>query len=247
MIAAQSPTALQVREALATAVDAENSQPRIGARRQAETLGQPPLDNAFLDRCRLALSGLVGLNDSGVIQISSARRGEGRSTVAAAVATVLARTRGRTGVLLLDLDFSRASQADLFAVAPAPGLADYLEGREKLLRLVAGLERQLWLTPAGNHLGDPLRVIHILSVDRLLEVFRESFQWVVLDLPPLLDNPEVTLLAREADWHILVGRHRRTSLGALRKVHELLDTDRPAGFLLTSDSNRIPGWIRRRL
>jgi Mrp family chromosome partitioning ATPase len=164
------------------------------------------------------------------------------------VATVLARTRGRGGVLLLDLDFARARQADLFATAPAPGLADYLEGREWLRAVRGGPGQQLWLIPAGNHLGDPLRLIQVITMDDLLSVFRERFQWIVLDLPPLLSNPEVAKLAGKVDWHVIVGRHRRTAVADLRLVRELLGGDeRPAGFLLTDDTTRVPEWIRRRL
>jgi len=94
--------------------------PSSVGRRQPETLGEPPFGAPFRDRCRLALGSLVGLEDEGVIEVSSPRRKEGRTSVAAALALVLASTRaGR--VLLLDLDFERAAQADLFSIAPSPG------------------------------------------------------------------------------------------------------------------------------
>jgi Mrp family chromosome partitioning ATPase len=82
----------------------------------------------------------------------------------------------------------------------------------------------------------------------MLELFRERFQWVVLDLPPLLGSPEVASLAARADWHVLVGRHRRTSISELRTARELVGADvGTAGFILTGDSSRVPGWIKRRL
>jgi Mrp family chromosome partitioning ATPase len=235
-----------VREALAALLDpAIPKTPAPG--RSGEPLGDPPLDAAFLERCRMALSGLLGLDDHGVIQVSSPQRREGRSSVAAGLATVLARSRARRGVLLLDLDFERPGQASMFSIAPEPGLADFLEGRERLRAVVGGPDQQLCVVPAGTRLGDPVKLLHQIADDDLIEVFRQRFQWVVLDLPPLLRIPEAVGLAVRADWHVIVGRHRRTRLADLRRVRQMLGPDRAAGFLLTGDTSRVPRWIRRRL
>jgi Mrp family chromosome partitioning ATPase len=249
MIAGATVAAQGLRESLGQLLDpVDDSRPRPPGRRSTESLGELPFDAPFMDRCRLALSGLLGLEDDGVIEVSSPRRKDGRSSVAAALAVVLARTRARGGVLLLDLDFARAAQADLFSIAPAPGLADYLEGRERLRGVAAGSDRQLWVIPAGSHLGDPLRILHLLLSEQMLSVFRERFQWVVLDLPPLLGNPEVAGLAGRANWHVLVGRHRHTSIAELKKARELVGAGADtAGFVMTGDASRVPDWIRRRL
>jgi Mrp family chromosome partitioning ATPase len=248
VIAHPASAADGLRQALDLLLEPLDERPRPPGRRSNESLGEVPLDPAFLDRCRLALHNLVGLDDEGIIEVSSPRRKDGRSSVAAALAVVLARTRARGGVLLLDLDFARAAQDGLFSIAPSPGLADYLEGREKLRAVAGGPDRQLWVIPAGSHLGDPLRLLHLLVADRMLATFRERFQWIVLDLPPLLGSPEVASLAARADWHVLVGRHRRTTVTELKVARELIGAENgSAGFLMTGDASRIPGWIRRRL
>ena len=60
--------------------------------------------------------------------------------------------------------------------------------------------------------------MHQIAEPGLFSIFREYFDWVVIDVPPILDNPEVTALAPLADWHVVVGRHRRTLLAELSKV-----------------------------
>ena len=243
-----SNAAATLLDALTGAIDPSASKQLQGFRRRpTESLSLPPLDHEFVERCRLALAKLVALEDEGTIAVCSARRGEGRSTVAAAIALALSKSRADGRVLLLDLDFGRARQAELLSVAPSPGLADYLEGRERLRLVAGGPNRQLWHVPAGTPLGDRLRLFHQLSSDEMLRVFRQRFQWVVIDLPPVLGHPETTPLLHQVDWHLVVGRHRRTTLADLREVAEILGEDRPSGFLLTSDSTRIPRWIRRLL
>jgi Mrp family chromosome partitioning ATPase len=239
--------AAALREALAAVVEPRSTELQGYRRRPAEALGQPPLDAEFITRCRIALSRLVAVEDEGVIAVCSARRGEGRSSVATAVAYSLSQSRADGRVLLLDLDFGHATQAEALSVGSAPGLADFLEGRERLRLIAGGPNRQLWLAPAGTHLGDRLRLLHQLAGESLIEVFREKFQWVVLDLPPLIGHPETMSLVRSADWHLVVGRHRGTTFAELREVAGMLGDEKPAGFLLTGDSTRIPGWLRRLL
>jgi len=236
-----------VREALTGGLESPGQLQGFRSR-PTESLDQPALEAECVEACRIALAKLVSLEDEGVIAVCSARRREGRSSVATALALTLARSQAQTRVLLLDLDFGHARQAELLAVSPAPGLAEFLEGRERRLRLVSGgPNNQLWLLPAGVHIGDRVRLFHVFKGAAMLSVLRERFQWIVVDLPPLVGHLEVSPLARAVDWRVMVGRHRRTTLADLRECSEVLGDDGPTGFLLTGDSTRIPNWIRRRL
>jgi Mrp family chromosome partitioning ATPase len=248
MIGGPSALTASLAEALTAAVEpAADRQLQGFRRRPTESLSPPQLDPDFVERCRLAVAKLVAAEDEGTIAVSSCRRGEGRSSVAAAAALALSRSRADGRVLLLDLDFGHAAQADLLSIAPSPGLAEFLEGRERLRLVAGGPNRQLWHIPAGTHLGDRLRLFHVVASEEMLPVFRQRFQWVVVDLPPVLGHPETTPLLRQADWQLIVGRHRRTTLADLREVAETVGDEKPTGFLLTGDSTRIPRWIRRLL
>lgn len=247
MIGGTTVMAANLREALAAVLEPRSTELQGYRRRPTEALGQPPLDPQFITRCRIALGRLVAFEDEGVIAVCSARRGEGRSSVATAVAYSLSQSRADGRVLLLDLDFGHSTQAEALSVPTTPGLADFLEGRERLRLVAGGPHRQLWLAPAGTHLGDRLRLQHQLAGESLIDVFREKFQWVVLDLPPLIGHPEAVSLVRSADWHLVVGRHRSTTFAELREVSGMLGDEKPAGFLLTGDSTRVPRWLRRLL
>ncbi|HYW22795.1 MAG TPA: hypothetical protein VE953_01440 [Terriglobales bacterium] len=247
MISGTTAMAAALREALTSIVDPPAGELQGFRRRPVESVNQPSLDPEFVDRCRIALGRLVAVEDEGVIAVCSARRGEGRSSVATAVAYALSQSRADGRVLLLDLDFGHATQAEILSVASSPGLADFLEGRDRLRLVAGGPNRQLWLAPAGTYLGDRLRLLHQLTSESLITVFREKFQWVVLDLPPILGHPETMMMVRSADWHLVVGRHRGTTFADLREVAGMLGEEKPAGFLLTGDSTRVPRWIRRLL
>lgn len=213
-----------------------------------ESLQQSGLDRNFVEACRRAFSGLANrLPDAGVVAVTSSYRGEGRSSVAAGLAVGLSReTEGR--VLLADLDVARPSLASRFGVHPEPGVAEHLEDGASLRVIGGGPSRKLWLLPAGSRpKGGTSRFVHLLSISGFYESCRQAFSWTVLDLPPLLDNPEAAMLVRQADGCILVGRYRSTALNAVSRAAELIPADCPTGFVMTEDTSRVPGWIARLL
>lgn len=214
-------------------------------RPSGEVLGKPELQQQFLDRCRTSLHSLISSQEvGGVLQICSAREDEGRSSVAAAMAVSLVRTYGER-VALLDLDFGSAGLTRVFGVNPAPGMADWLEGGERLRMIVGGSNRLLTLLPAGQHYRDPALLYSEVVRREVVETLLRHFTWVVMDLPPLLIEPAAAQLVPFADWRVLVGKYQQTILHDLEETAEQFGDHGVTGFLLTGDSSRIPSWIRR--
>lgn len=161
-----------------------------------------PVDPAVARLCRGTFTALrERLGESGVIAVVSPHRGEGRSTVAAALAECISRaTEGP--VLLLDLDLDRKD------------------------------------TP--SFLG-------AMAEDGVLDGCRARFPWTVVDLPPILDIPDVARLTAQADGFVVVGRYRTTRVDALARVRRLLPAAAPIGFVMTACSSAVPSWIDRLL
>jgi Mrp family chromosome partitioning ATPase len=246
MIGSQ-PSALsdRFRVALATAMSEPVAIPGF-VRQRHEILGRPPFDREFLGRCHDAFMGLLPrlAMPAGILAVVSPHRGDGRSSVAAGLALAIC---GDTGsrLAIIDLDFERPSLARLFGTQDSRGLADYLE-REDRLRVLPGQPAgRLWLVPAGARRPESARLCHLVAGGRLPAIFREQVEWVVLDLPPLLDCPEAMLLADQADAYILVGRYQGTAVRALERAAALLPKDRPVGFVMTANASAVPAWLQR--
>lgn len=209
-----------------------------------ETLRRARLPVEFQQACRAAFSALAArMRANGVIAVVSPHRGDGRSAVAAGLAGVIASDTG-SQVLLVDLDFERPRLARFFGVSPQPGLADYLEGRAAL-RVVAGADQALQLITAGGREGSVASLLHKAATLGIQGAANED-RWVVLDVPPLLDQPEAGILLSIADAFLLVGRYRRTLASSLHRTAKLLP-ERPAGFFMSANSSRVPAWLRRLL
>lgn len=216
-------------------------------RASRETLGKLRCDQRFQESCRRALHQLIqGPHDQGVVGILSPQRGEGRSTVAAAMASSLQHSYGDP-VALLDLDFEKQDLSTLFGVDPVPGLADYLEDRKPLRLVAGGAGRRLCLIPAGRAEGERAALYRGLVERNLLGTLGARFRWIVIDLPPLLVEPAGAWLAPMARWQVVVGRYRRTTLSDLEELADMVGIGEKAGFLLTGDTSRIPAAIRRLL
>jgi len=81
---------------------------------------------------------------------------EGKSTVSANLATILAR-RQQPKILLLEGDLRRPSLSKQFGLGGIPGLSEWLKGEPRPMKHVYRLEGpNLWLLPAGRPPENPL-------------------------------------------------------------------------------------------
>ena len=136
-----------------------------------------------------------------LIPVVSPRAGEGRTTLAVALARKLAGLGART--LLVDADLRRPSIHERFGLANERGLADLLEGRG--VRLAQALAN-LAVLPAGRSREYPLE---LLSRPRLREFLRAAsgpFRAVVIDTPAAARGPDFEIFAAHARGALVVVR-----------------------------------------
>lgn len=173
-------------------------------------------------------------DDHRVVMISSAMAGEGKTTLAANLATSLASAGRRT--LLVDFDLRRPMLHQVYQVPIGPGLGELLSGPDltdytDYIRETA--TEGLWLIPAG---AKRQRAIAELSDARTAELFaalKEQFEFIIVDGPPVLPVVDTRLVARHADGVVL---------SLLRDVSELPKV-RSACQLLQSYRVRILGGV----
>ncbi len=140
-----------------------------------------------------------------VILMSSTLPGEGKSTIAANLARSLARTGANT--LLIDADSRDASLTGLFCQPDTAGLSEVLGGKMTLKSAsVYEEESGLFFLPAGQDRLD-LDETDLLAGDRLanfLSYYREAFDHIVIDAPPVLSMADGRFLYRYADAAVYV-------------------------------------------
>jgi succinoglycan biosynthesis transport protein ExoP len=178
-------------------------------------------DSKFAETLRSVSVSVAGKGPEGskVIGILSIAPQEGRSLIAANLATLLGRGEGPT--LLIDGDTRNPHLSSIFAPDATIGLLDVLAGAcawNDALR--CGPVRRVAMLPIIKRPDLP-HPSHLLAGEQLDQVLRDAathFKYVVVDLPPLSVASEARILARKVDCVLLVVKWGETSKELIREV-----------------------------
>lgn len=183
------------------------------------------------------------------VVLTSSVKHEGKSLVAANLAVSLARST-KQRVLLLEGDLRCPALSRLFGNGEFKGLSELLYRKEpptKFLYRMAGLP--LWLLFAGTLRERPLELLQSSHLPQLLKQFAESFDWIVIDAPPLLPLADADLWTRLSDGVLLVIRENRTPKKILQKALDCLRKTALLGLVLNEASgleqSYYEGWASR--
>jgi capsular exopolysaccharide synthesis family protein len=163
-----------------------------------------------------------------VLVVTSPSPGEGKSTIATNLAVQLAQ-QGRK-VLIIDADLRRPVLHRTLGQANAHGLSLMLDGMTEMssdcpypVPEVNGL----FFIPSGPIVPNPSELLGSDRFRNLLGTWRETYDFIVLDTPPLLLVTDSVLLAPMADQVLLVGRYGQTQLADLRHGYRILQMRAP--------------------
>jgi polysaccharide biosynthesis transport protein len=168
---------------------------------------------------------------------TSARSGEGKSSIAVNFAASLAQQGYRT--LIIDANL-RAPVLDevLLSDRAETGLADYLSGEFSAdAKLCRQTERpNLFLFSAGIPKAHPAEILHEPAFSRLIQESLKWFHRVVIDTAAAGQFADTLPLARHADAVCLVVRAGQTRRSEVTKAVNRLAAAgaRPAGFVLNA-------------
>jgi Mrp family chromosome partitioning ATPase len=194
---------------------------------------------AMLEACRAA-SLQIGGPTLSQLGITSTIRGEGRTSVALAMARVQREDYGRS-VLLVDLDFDNPKLARLCGCRSWPGMAEL--SRDATLSDVAQtVEEGITVIAAGAPDGSAPRIVTDLERGKMLERAAKQYDIVIADLPPLLG---CTFGQNVAAWFtdlLLVVRTRVTPVARIREATAHLSVE--PRVLLNGAQSDLPRWLR---
>ncbi len=169
-----------------------------------------------------------------VILVTSALPGEGKTTVSTNLAIVLARLRRR--VLLVDTDLRRPSVHHAMQLSTNAGLGALMRKSATFDELVVGCPDvpNLYVLPAGPiNLAEDTELL-VSGFKELVERWREQFDHIIIDTPPVLAMTDAVRMSVEADSVILVIRAGQIAKKDFLRAQDLLlkVNARLAGFVL---------------
>ncbi len=166
------------------------------------------------------------------IAVTSPKAGEGKSYVAANLATAISRV---ADVCLVDLHLRRPVVAEWFDLPAKGGTAGVLGGRQSMAEGYYRVEgERLGIIPVGLLQEDASMLVSLGTVDTLVEQLRglPGEPLCILDCPPVLENDDMLQIARHVDAIILIAEEGKTTQGDLGESARLLRPTPVLGTLL---------------
>lgn len=205
------------------------------------TIGKLPRKDYYvqteIDRLRVNI-GFIGA-DKKIIVITSSEPNEGKSYISTCIWSELAKAGKK--VCMVDADMRKSVLRNELRIQTAKkefeGLSHYLAGNCEIEDILYETNiENAYLVPTTT-LINPSLLLEGDRLDKLLAFLRESFDYVIMDTPPLGIVSDGQLIAAKCDGCILVIRAHSTSRAAVR--NSLLQLERINCQLFGTVLNRV--------
>ena len=168
-----------------------------------------------------------------VIMMSSALPGEGKSLTAVNLALTLADSYQRR-VLLIDADLRRPTVQRIFGIPPIGGLNEGLKASEDHPMGLTAVSDRLCVLPAGRPESDPMSGLTSDRMRRLIAQAAATFDWVIVDSPPVGLLPDASLLSAIVDGVLLVVRSGKAPFSLVKRTVDSISRDRILGVVMNA-------------
>jgi polysaccharide biosynthesis transport protein len=164
-----------------------------------------------------------------LLVVTSSEPMEGKTTIVSNLGIALAAVSQK--VLLIDGDMRRPRLHKLFDEANSWGLSDVLREKNAIDELPLDVLAKktsvphLYLLPSGASTDNIFGLLYSGRMSRLLPLFREEFDYVLVDAPPCLEFADARIMAQYAEELLLVVRANYTDRRTVQAVVERLRLD----------------------
>lgn len=182
-------------------------------------------------------------NRNGVVMVAGLVQGGGASFVARNLGAALALDEARS-VLLMDCDMNGPrNEARSLVSKDLPGLTDFLADYrldEADIIYPSGIPR-MRLVPRGTRKNIEGEQFSSVRMQELLENTARRYpdRYLVLDVPPLKQSADATMLARYCDLVVLVVPYGRVLPGDIEQAIDALGEERILGIVFNREP-RVP-------
>jgi protein-tyrosine kinase len=172
-----------------------------------------------------------------VVMLASAQAAEGKTLTAANLALTLSESYKRR-VLLIDADLRRPSVAKVFGLPEASGLSECLKSSELQALRITNVTDSLGLLLAGRADHDPMSGLTSGRMHEVIDQAAASFDWVIIDTPPVGLLTDAHLLAAMVDAAVLVIDAGTTQHDVVQRAIKSIGREKIVGVVLNRVEQR---------
>ena len=181
-----------------------------------------------------------------VIGVTSALKGEGKSTTAINIAYAMAQTGKK--VVLIEADLRLSTIARRLKLRSKPGLTNLLVGQcsgNDVLQK-SGLNPNLWVVTAGSTPPNPAELLGSTHFAMTIDAMAKVFDIIIVDLPPITAVSDALIVSKSLNGVILVVRQDYCNRAAAEEaVRQLRFVEaKILGFVMTGANTQSKNYKR---
>lgn len=169
---------------------------------------------------RTSLEYLSVDKDIKTIVVTSSEPGEGKSTVSGNLASILAQNNKK--VIIIDCDLRKPTIHKRLEISNSVGLTEFIVGIKGLNDVIQKISDNFFAITSGNIPPNPSEILSSKAMEKLLNDLSISFDYIILDTPPLNLVTDAQVLAGKCDGTILVVKAEATSKDEVTKAYKEL-------------------------
>jgi capsular exopolysaccharide synthesis family protein len=182
------------------------------------------------------------------ILMVAARHGEGTTTTATILASVLSKAN-HARLLLVDANLRSPSLAEVFRLTDDPrGFTDLMMESVALDEIIRPTPfSNLSVITSGRPLHSPAYLFDAPSIEKILGTLYERYDLIILDGPPVHDYADASFLSSMMDGTILVVQAEKTKIDTVQEAKRQLERAgaRLLGTVLNKKRRYIPAFLDR--
>jgi capsular exopolysaccharide synthesis family protein len=194
-----------------------------------------PTYDGLRDRLRYAReqARAVG-NDMKAILVTGVGDGDGKSLTVANLSISISKGLGER-VLLVDANLRTPSLHRLLGVDQGSGLSEVLQGTFAASQAISGTDiSNFCFISSGSRVENPTQLLNTRKMSDFLALAKKHFDWVFLDSPSLIPEPDTDLMSSMVDAVVLVARSSPSSASPLRDGIQMLQGRNVLGVVLNT-------------
>jgi capsular exopolysaccharide synthesis family protein len=186
-----------------------------------------------------------------VIMFGSAIAGEGKTTIAAFLARILALSEAEK-ILVVDCAVVHPEMHKLFGLDNDKGILDYLSGSASLEEVIRTVdEGVLDVVPIGPKRGADITqpLFNSEQMATFIRSVRDMYDYVLLDTSAILEAPETPIIGSYATGTVIVVQSGKTKREVIKRAMMTIEKlgGRFIGTVLNRKKYYIPEFIYRRV
>jgi capsular exopolysaccharide synthesis family protein len=194
---------------------------------------------------RLRVEQLHKTANLSIVGVTSPEAGDGKTLTAINLAGALAQAP-EARVLIVDADLRRSSMTARLGLDSSRGrglVGAILDSNVPLKDVVEPCPPfNLSVVRAGRRPSAPYELLKSPRLAQLLEEARQQYDYVVLDMPPLVPLPDCGVIGRSVDGFLIVVTANKTPRKLVEESLKVLDPATVLGLIFNGDDRPLPDY-----